>query len=77
METKIDAKGRVVIPQSFRGKLGIREGALLSIEEREEGILLRPKRAKKRKVEDFFGLEVERTGEPEWATPEEIKSIWE
>jgi hypothetical protein len=29
------------------------------------------------KIEDFFGLEVERTGEPEWATPEEIKSIWE
>jgi hypothetical protein len=28
------------------------------------------------KIEDFFGLEVERRGEPEWATPEEIKSIW-
>jgi hypothetical protein len=56
------------------GELGIREGALLSIEEREEGILLRPKRAKKRKIEDFFGLEVERTGEPEWATPEEINN---
>ena len=77
MEIKIDAKGRVVIPQSIRGKLGIREGALLSVEESEEGILLKPKREKKRKIKDFFGLKVERTGEPEWATPGEIKSIWE
>jgi len=40
-------------------------------------ILLRPKREKKRKIEDFFGLKVERTGRPEWATSKEIKSIWE
>ena len=30
---------------------------------------------KKTSIEDLFGQKVERTGEPEWATPEEIKSI--
>ena len=75
METRIDAKGRIVIPQSVREKLQIREGMLISIEEKKDEILLRPKREKKRKIEDFFGLKVERTGRPEWATPKEIKSI--
>jgi len=77
METRIDAKGRVVIPQAVREKLGIKEGMLISVEEREGCVLLRPKREQKRRIEDFFGLKVERTGKPEWATPKEIKSIWE
>ena len=49
----------------------------ISIEEKKDEILLRPKREKKRKIDDFFGLKVKRTGRSEWATPEEIKSIWE
>lgn len=77
MEARIDAEGRIAIPQSVREKLQIKEGMLISIEEKEDEILLRPKREKKRKIEDFFGLKVERTGRPEWATPKEIKSIWE
>jgi hypothetical protein len=47
------------------------------LKKKKDEILLRPKRMKKRKIEDFFGLKVERTGRPEWATPKEIKSIWE
>ena len=77
MEARIDAKGRIVIPQSVREKLQLKEGMRLSIEEKEDVILLKPKKEKKRKIEDFFGLKVERTGRPEWATPKEIKSIWE
>lgn len=77
MEARIDAKGRVVIPQPVREKLQLKEGMRLSIEEKEDVILLKPKKEKKRKIEDFFGLKVERTGRPEWATPKEIKSIWE
>lgn len=76
-ETRIDAKGGIVIPRYIREKLGIKEGMLVLIEESEEGVLLRPKKGKKRKIEEFFGLHVERTGEPEWALPKEIKSIWE
>ncbi len=81
VEARMDAKGRIVIPQLVREKLGINEGTLLSIEEREDRVILKPKREKERKkksrIEDFFGLKVERTGEPEWATAKEIKSIWE
>ncbi|MCW3142079.1 MAG: AbrB/MazE/SpoVT family DNA-binding domain-containing protein [Methanophagales archaeon] len=77
MEARIDAKGRIVIPKSVREKLQIREGMLILIEEKKDKILLSPKREKKRNVEDFFGLKVKRTGRPEWATPKEIKSIWE
>jgi AbrB family looped-hinge helix DNA binding protein len=77
MEARIDAKGRVVIPQSVREKLQLNEGMRLSIEEKEDVILLKPKKEKKRKIDDFFGLKVERTGRPEWATPKEIKSIRE
>jgi AbrB family looped-hinge helix DNA binding protein len=77
MEARIDAKGRVVIPQSVREKLQLKEGMRLSIEEKEDVILLKPKKEKKRKIDDFFGLKVERTGRPEWATPKEIKSIRE
>ena len=50
---------------------------LLKIRKEEGGILLKPEREKKRNIKDFFALKVERTGNPEWATPEEIKSIWE
>ena len=77
METKIDGKGRVVIPQPIRKRLGIKEGTVLSVEEKEGRILLKPERRKKRNIEDFCGLKVEMTGDPEWATPKEIKSIWE
>jgi len=34
MEARIDAKGRIVIPQSVREKLQIKEGMLISIEEK-------------------------------------------
>lgn len=77
MEVKMDVKGRVVIPRFIRDKLGIDEGTLLSVEERSGTILLKAKRKKKTRIKDLFGQKVERTGEPEWATPEEIKSIWE
>jgi AbrB family looped-hinge helix DNA binding protein len=77
METTIDAKGRVVIPSLIRKRLGIEEETPLLIEERKHGVLLKPILKKKKRIEDFFGLKVKRTGKPEWITPKEIKSIWE
>ena len=77
METKMDGKGRVVIPQPIRKRLGIKEGTVLSVEEKKGKILLKPERGKKKNIEDFFSLKVKRTGDPEWATPKEIKNIWE
>jgi AbrB family looped-hinge helix DNA binding protein len=42
MEAILDEFGRISIPQQVREDLGLAPGTLLSIEEREEGILLRP-----------------------------------
>jgi AbrB family looped-hinge helix DNA binding protein len=44
METTIDRFGRVVIPKHVREGLGLEAGESLVIEERNEGILLRPVR---------------------------------
>ena len=44
METTIDRFGRVVIPKQVREGLGLEAGESLVIEERNEGILLRPTR---------------------------------
>ena len=76
-ETRIDAKGGIVIPRYIREKLGIKEGMLVLIEESEEGVLLRPKRWKKRKIEEFFGLHMERTDFGINEPPDDKKSIWE
>ncbi len=44
MKTTIDRFGRLVIPKRVRDDLGIEAGESLVIEERSEGILLRPSR---------------------------------
>ena len=44
MDTTIDRFGRVVIPKRVRESLGLEAGESLVIEERSEGILLRPAR---------------------------------
>jgi AbrB family looped-hinge helix DNA binding protein len=44
VETTIDRFGRVVIPKHVRDGLGLEAGESLVIEERHEGILLRPAR---------------------------------
>ncbi|MBI5380154.1 MAG: AbrB/MazE/SpoVT family DNA-binding domain-containing protein [Nitrospirae bacterium] len=40
--TKVGKRGTVVIPAALRRRLGIEEGAPVLIEEREEGVLIRP-----------------------------------
>jgi len=66
METTIDRFGRVVIPKHVREGLGLEAGEALVIEERSEGILLRPVREgaplkQKGRVLVFAG---QATGEP-------------
>ncbi len=39
---KVGKRGAVVIPAGLRRRYGIEEGTLVIVEEREEGILLRP-----------------------------------
>jgi len=39
---RVSSKGQVVIPAHIRRKFGIRKGTTLLIEERDDGIVLRP-----------------------------------
>ncbi len=40
--TKVGRRGTVVIPAPLRRKYGLEEGALVAVEEKPEGVLLRP-----------------------------------
>ena len=42
METTLDRFGRVVIPKQVRDDLGLSPGSVLKVEERAEGIVLKP-----------------------------------
>jgi AbrB family looped-hinge helix DNA binding protein len=42
MNVKIDKAGRIVLPKPVRDRLHLRQGSDLEIEERPEGVLLRP-----------------------------------
>jgi AbrB family looped-hinge helix DNA binding protein len=44
MEATLDRFGRIVIPKRVRQGLGLREGTVLEIEEREDGIVLSVRR---------------------------------
>jgi len=39
---RVSSKGQVVIPAHIRRKFGIRKGTILLIEERDDGIVMRP-----------------------------------
>ena len=41
-ETRVDEFGRIVIPKAIRSRLGLKRGSVLEIDERGEGIVLRP-----------------------------------
>lgn len=74
METRIDTEGKILIPKTIREKLGITEDTRFMIEAQEGNLVLKPQRQKQ--IEDLFGHTVDRTGDPEWESPQEIKSIW-
>ncbi len=40
--TKIGKRGTIVVPVSLRKRFGLEEGALVIVEESDEGILIRP-----------------------------------
>jgi AbrB family looped-hinge helix DNA binding protein len=46
MTLKIDKAGRIVLPKYLRERLRLRPGSTLEVEERPEGVVLRPVRQK-------------------------------
>jgi AbrB family looped-hinge helix DNA binding protein len=50
VQTKISTKGQVVLPSRLRAKLGLRPGDALDVELEGNAIILRPRRARRRKA---------------------------
>ena len=77
METVVDARGRVLIPQRLREDLGLDEGVVVELQEQKGTIVITPARKRHLSWKELNGIKPKRTGKAEWPTPEEIKSIWE
>jgi len=69
---RIYAKGRLVIPEGLREDLG----QVVVVKKTEEGILLRPTKAKTSKLERILDAKPRRTAKPENPKPEEMKLAW-
>jgi AbrB family looped-hinge helix DNA binding protein len=50
METRISTKGQVVLPSRLREKLGLRAADALDVRVEGDSIVLRPRRARRRKA---------------------------
>jgi AbrB family looped-hinge helix DNA binding protein len=77
METVVDARGRVLIPQQLREDLGLDEGVIVELQKEKGTIVITPAKRKRLSWKQLNGIKPKRTGKAEWPTPEEIKSIWE
>jgi AbrB family looped-hinge helix DNA binding protein len=57
MQTKDSAKGQVVLPKAIREKRRWKAGTRLTVEDRPEGVLLKPiEKKKKLAIDDWAGI---------------------
>ena len=79
LETVVDERGRVLIPQELREEVGLDEGTVVDLQKgKGRMITIAPARRKNRRSwKDLKDVKPHRTGNPEWPSPEEIKGIWE
>jgi AbrB family looped-hinge helix DNA binding protein len=57
METKVSTRGQVVLPKAIRDKRRWKAGTRLTVEERPDGVLLKPVEKKKKfTVSDWRGM---------------------
>jgi AbrB family looped-hinge helix DNA binding protein len=57
METKVSTKGQVVLPKAIRDKHAWKGGTRLIVEDRPDGVLLKPIRnEKKLTIDDWAGV---------------------
>jgi bifunctional DNA-binding transcriptional regulator/antitoxin component of YhaV-PrlF toxin-antitoxin module len=77
MQSSVDDRGRVLIPQSVRENTGMTRGTVVRVQQKGAVVEVIPTSKKQRRWKDLAGINPKRTGKPVWPTPEEIKSIWE
>jgi AbrB family looped-hinge helix DNA binding protein len=57
MQTKVSTKGQVVLPKAIREKRRWKAGTRLTVEDRPEGVLLKPiEKKKKLTIDDWAGI---------------------
>jgi AbrB family looped-hinge helix DNA binding protein len=57
MQTKVSTKGQVVLPKAIREKRRWKVGTRLTVEDRTEGVLLKPiEKKKKLTIDDWAGI---------------------
>jgi AbrB family looped-hinge helix DNA binding protein len=57
MQTKVSTKGQVVLPKAIREKRRWKAGTRLTVEDRPDGVLLKPiEKKKKLTIDDWAGI---------------------
>lgn len=57
METRVSTKGQVVLPKAIRDKHDWKDGTRLIVEDRPDGVLLKPVAEKKKlTIDDWAGI---------------------
>jgi len=62
METRVSTKGQVVLPKAIRDKHAWKDGTRLIVEDRPDGVLLRPVAEKKKLTIDDWARIIEYKG---------------
>lgn len=75
--SKLDEKGRVVIPKIVVKELGLSKGDEVLFEKRGKDFVIRKKRKGKSGLKELMDWNPERRGEPVPVSPIEMKEIWE
>lgn len=75
MGASVDERGRVVIPQEFRERLGLMPGTEVRVEVSEGGVLVRPARQKREIARQLRGIIPKGSTGPR-LDPRRVKHIW-
>ncbi|MBO3803834.1 MAG: AbrB/MazE/SpoVT family DNA-binding domain-containing protein [Candidatus Brockarchaeota archaeon] len=77
MSSRVDEKGRVVIPRTVAKELGLNKGDELIFERRGKTFVIKRRGKGKGGLEALMDWNPERRGEPAPVSPAEMKKIWE
>lgn len=79
MPTKVDDRGRVLIPKELRDKLGLEPGDEVLVDADEEAVYLRPALPRAEAVDRLIGSITEENArdDGERLDPLDVKKIWE